>query len=219
MTGATKRIGTIGLTLVLALVLSGCASWTVTETTGWDPNSQLEHDWSPGVPMEIGQVNSCVERASEVADRAHVCRVVDGYEPVQNLNWIIDFADNAESHPLSVAHEYGYSNNINPGLDCAPGSPLIPNYGCTIQLDGQNGTYQGCVYQWQGNVYVCDYRTRKHVVLHTSSGGWSFALRKLWDWGGYLGNVLGCAGGIVGVLGFGKAVTLPLLTDCADGPM
>lgn len=129
--------------------------------------------------------------------------MLDGYEEIgDNRNWLIGYEIGAGQGPL------GWS-----GLNLGTGDP----YGITIVTHG--GTvYEGCWWQSPTNDYLCDFRARKQIVLRTSGSAYSYVLRKLWNWTLYTGNAAGCAGGIAG-LWTGQRVTLPLLSDCVDGPM
>lgn len=199
----------VRLVLVLAaasFTLSGCPgeeepSWRVTQTASRDPGFDMRHDWSPSVPIEMGVVNSCLERDSEAEGREHLCRVVDGYEEDpgnDDRNWIIHYE---VGQPLAREDFM---------------VPWLSQYGGVIVAhDGV--VYEGCLIN-NGDTYVCDYRMRKPVVLHTGTDAWDFVLRKLWNWSRYVGNTLGCAGGIAGIWR-GQPITLPMLTGCADGPL
>ena len=194
----------IGVSLTLpavALDVREAHAVTITSISN-DPGRTLRHGWSPSVAIESGVANSCVKRASDVSKREHLCRVVDGYEGVgDGRNWKLDFPTSGES-PLRVKG----SNSSK--------------YGFVVVLDG-GMVYEGCTWSSPSNDYTCDYRMRKPIVLKTSGNALGYALRKLWSWTKYVGNTLGCAGGIA-TLWYGGAsgkVTLPILSDCADGPM
>ena len=66
-------------------------------------------------------------------------------------------------------------------------------------------------------MYWCDFKVRKPVILSTT-GAVNYALRKFWDWSGYLGDATGCAAGIVG-LWYGNPIGLAVIRDCGEGPM
>lgn len=168
------------------------------EIVNLDPGYALAHDWGPAIVLEQGVANSCVTRDSEVAGRANLCRVVDGYEGIgDNRNWLIQFP--VGRGPLGQS-----------GTDSSA-------HGRIIVLDG-GSVFEGCDFRSPDNSYLCDYRQRKAIVLKTSGDAYSYALRKLWDWSKYAGNTAGCATGISGVWA-GAKIRLPLLSDCADGPL
>lgn len=228
-----RKLMTVAGVLALAAVLTGCNTWTITEISNgtWDPNLRVDHEWTPYPAIEnSGSLNSCVPRYATVEDRAHMCRVIDGVEDVETQyfgdyrNWIIDFGDNAESKPMDVYIARGHgdgvrSYNLPQGLACQP-AYFDPTWdlGCTIVLE-DGSVYSGCVYQWNGNVYVCDYRNRKPLVMNISGGGWSHILHKGWDWVHYLGDAAACGSGLGAVSVGAVNITALMLLACVDGPM
>jgi len=190
-----KRTVTAIVVVLGISALSGCYSIT---STSQDPHYALRHDWGPYPAIENGIANSCIIRQSTVNGREHLCRVIDGYEELNdNRNWIVKF-DIGEG-PLAQA---GSDND---------------QYGQTIVL-GDGNVYEGCDWRSPDNSYLCDYHARKQIVIHTSTSGWGYGLRKLWDWTRYAGDTLGCASGIVS-LWYGAKVGAALLSACDDGPM
>jgi hypothetical protein len=168
-----------------------------------DINFPLLHSFSLSPGFGEGVLTSCYTAPSEVPDREHLCRVVDGYEE------------------LGISHRHTYEvfgplpGRHNPDHILAVDER--PGYGATVVLDG-GIQFEGCVWYSPSNSFKCDYKTTRYAVLTTNNSHTTWILRKMWDWGNYLGNTIGCAGGIVGVWG-GKPITFPLLTGCADGPM
>lgn len=199
---ASRKKALLALTILPLLFLSGC--YTIREDAyTLSAIYDLRHSWSPGVAIENGRVNSCVQRPSYVSGRAHICRVVDGYEEAgDRRNWTIRYTS---GHP--------------DGFEATDPE----RYGITIMVGG-DGVFEGCRYAQAGGdeYWFCDYRVRKHVVLTTSgcsSWCWNYVLRVAWNWASYAGNtMLGCGVGIAGVMG-GLPVTAPLLWDCKDGPL
>lgn len=168
--------------------------------------SSLRHAYSLSPGLKVGELTSCIDRSSNVKGRADLCRIVYGYEQVgDNRDWIID------------GPPYAADTIANTNIIAAKGSQ--DSNARTTLVTATGKVFEGCYgFIWNGN-YRCDFRTARHVVLHTSNpGGWSFALRKLWYWGNYVGNALGCAGGFVGIW-YGGVISLPFLTDCVDGPL
>lgn len=182
----------------LTLGLSGCEPSVTISYTSRDPGKTLQHSWSPGIPIETGVVNSCYRASSDVAGRANVCRVVDGYDQAgDDRNWKITLGGG-----YRVLAQYGENSST---------------YGRVIVLDGGQ-VFEGCNYYSADTTYNCDYRIRKQIVLKTSGSAYSYVLRKLWNWTKYVGSAAGCAGGIAGVW-TGQRITLPMLSSCADGPL
>lgn len=202
------RLRNWSLTSVLVLTVSfvavGCTgpsgSSTYTVSTGGNVSHPLKHDWSPGIPIEQGVVNSCYFTPSDGQTHNSLCRVVDGYEESgDRRNWTIDFPASPPSHPLSVS-------GVN-------GSTL----GMMIVLD-DGAMFEGCDWYSPSNDYVCDYRVRKPVAVRISGGGYDY-LTKLWDWSRYVaGGPLSCATGIASVW-TGAKITAPLLGSCLSDPM
>jgi hypothetical protein len=197
-------ICTAGLASCARLPVGGGTGETVSISgTTQDPDYGLNNSGGGPYPViEVGVANSCVDTSSQVSGRQHYCRVVDGYEEIgDRRNWLVR-----------------YTFDGRPG-----GGPIAQSgnddsyYGRTIITDGGE-VFEGCDWRSPDNSYLCDYRIRKPVVTNISGGAWSHVLHKAWAWTKYIGNALGCAGGIAGVM-IGKPITLPLLTDCVDGPM
>lgn len=169
-------------------------AYSVTQVTT-DPGRTLRHDYSLSPGIEVGSVTSCMIRSGP-SGRKDLCRVIDGYETIDNRNWKIDFATNES--PLSVA---GVNNST---------------YGMVIVL-GNGAIYEGCNWISPANDYICDYRARKEKVMLVS-GTNAYVLRKTWDWIKYVGTATSCAGGITSAW-TGNPITLGALTACADGPL
>lgn len=168
-----------------------------------DPGYALRHDFSLSPGASPGSLTSCLQRTSEVNGREDFCRVIWGHEESGDVsNWHLDLAPcGGCAHPAEVIASSGSNSD---------------RYGMTIVLDN-GGVYEGCRWISPTNDYDCDYAAVKPFVMRTD-GHWDFVLRKLWDWSGAQGNLLGCAGGVVGVW-YGGVITLPMLFDCADGPL
>lgn len=175
--------------------------YTVYENLHAAPTYPLQHSWSPAIPIEAGVANSCITATqTEVANRSHFCRVVDGYEETgDHRDWTIIWA-----------------SRTSPTLAYTKGSI----YGEQIVLGGGQ-MYEGCTYNDPGNVmpwYDCDYRIRKPVVFSTdSSNSLHWGLMKLWNWSQYAANEGVCAFGVRS-LWAGLKITVGLIGDCIAQP-
>ena len=172
----------------------------------WQADAALKHSFSLSPGLQAGQLTSCIRRDSNVNGRRDLCRIVLGYdEEGDQRDWIFDakpFADDGIVDRNVLAVTGTQSDGVGPNKSV---------------VTANGWTYEGCyVYLWNGN-WRCDYRTRRHTVLETS-GEWDYVLRKMWNWSLNQGSNLGCAGGIAGIW-YGGVVTIPLLTDCVDGPL
>jgi hypothetical protein len=220
--GGSARIHTKVGKLIAAVVLAVVAMTTFAAapvsaaptitTTTTDPGYTLVHSYSlsGGGPctatstsaclIELNKVNSCIRSSSShVQNRYDYCRVVDGYEGIDNTNWIVRF-------PLNESPLYQY------GSDTSSTGRAI------VLANGQ--MYSGCDYRSPDNSYLCDYRERKGIVRTVgTSATFTHYLKKFWNWSNYIGNALGCAGGIAGYAWGNKIITAPLIADCVDGPM
>jgi hypothetical protein len=168
-----------------------------------DPGYALRNDFSLSPGIAPGQLTSCMDRDSNVAGREHLCRRILGHE---------ESGDSANYHL-----------DLGPCGGCTQVSHVIASrgsndspYGMTIVLDN-GAVYEGCRWTSPTDDYDCDYFADHQFVMRTG-GHWDFVLRKFWNWTSAQGNALGCAGGIVGVW-YGGVITLPMLADCADGPL
>lgn len=173
----------------------------------------------PFPAIEVGSANSCIDTRSDVAGRSHTCRVVDGYDTGRpgdppalrdTRNWLITIH---LGNVAGIAHRddyrYGEAVVLYSG-EMFEGCELIDSYPFNPDPTDKN---------FLNTRIVCDYRIRKPVVTNTSTNEWKNVLLKAWHWSGYVGSVLGCAGGLAGIMaGVGK-VTFPLLRGCVDGPM
>lgn len=169
----------------------------------------------PDPAIENGAVNSCIDTVSNVAGRFHYCRVVDGYDDGHSSNPVLrdnrNFLISIDHGDVEALHDSAngaaivlYSGQAFEGCEVIMRYPFVPGY------------YGGKPY----SKYLCEYRIRKPIVTRTSgSNAWDYVLRKSWHWTLYVGNDVGCAGGMAGVMAGVGHITFPLLTDCVDGPM
>lgn len=171
---------------------------------------------SPYPYIEKDMVNSCIDARSDVAGRTHLCRVVDGYDTGRSgdppamrdtKNWMITiYMGNVAALSHRSDYRYGASVVLYGG-EMFEGCELLDSYPFNADPTNLNTRI------------VCDYHIRKPVVTNISGNGWNLILHKAWDWSGYIGSELGCAGGLAGIMaGVGK-ITFPLLRGCVDGPM
>jgi hypothetical protein len=179
------------------------------QLTTCDPHYVLRHSFSMSPGVNPGWVTSCVDRSADATapGRRYYCRVVFGYEGVNGGNYWIDTRPSRRDNAPQVWGERG-SNRSKQGR--------------VITLS--NGEmFEGCRKvrpRWSNN-YLCDYRTMRPFVLHTTSNGgwaWRYVFHVFWDdWVQHSLNSLSCASGIVG-LWYGGRITFPLLWGCRDGP-
>lgn len=190
--------------LVTMPVLAACdPTYVVSQVKSDTANYALRHSWGPDPALENGKANSCVTRGSDVANRAHLCRSLDGYEEMgDNRNWLINYEGRIEDGQRPLQRN---------GARAGTHGQVIITHGGAV--------YEGCNWYEETNNYYCDYRQSKAAVPRTNGLSHNgYILRKLWDWTGYVGNTAGCAGGITTVWN-GSKVTALLLRGCADGPM
>lgn len=165
-----------------------------------EPKFTLRHDFSLSPGLEAGKVTSCIARESQVEGRAHLCRIVDGHEAVDDFrNWYVD-GQPWESDPIPDSVIIDQSGEASSSC----GITIVTSAG--EQLEG---------YNWYAP--TGDYKVSRQTVRKTS-GEIDYVLRKFWDWGKYLGDAGGCAFGAASARG-GSPITASFLLACADGPL
>lgn len=86
-------------------------------------------------------------------------------------------------------------------------------------VTSEGGMYSGCIWESPSNNYVCDYRELKPQVLARGGSAKTYVLRKLWDWGRYVGGgPAACAEGVLGVWR-GESIRRTFLVACAAEPL
>ena len=169
-----------------------------------EPQFTLRHDFSLSPGLEPGKVTSCIARGSQVDGRAHLCRVVEGHEAVDDFrNWLVD-GQPWESDPIPDSVIIGQSGEAS------------SSWGISI-VTSSGEQFEGCNWYAPTGDYFCDYKVSRQTVLKTS-GEVDFVLRKFWDWTKYVGAAGECGVGVTGVWG-GAPISAAFLLACADGPL
>lgn len=168
-----------------------------------DVNYPLLHEFSLQPGFGQGLVTSCYKAPTDVPGREWMCRVIEGYEELGA----------GHMHTYELFGPLAGRQNPDPILSVSS----RPGYGRTVVLDG-GVVFEGCTWYSPSNSYKCDYKATRFAVLSTDNSATTYVLRKFFDWAHYVGNTLGCAGGIAAVWRGGR-ITLPLLAGCADGPL
>lgn len=193
-----KKLIAIPLLVIGVLGLNGC--YEVTKTT-YDPGKTLQVDWYAAIPVESGHVTACTEVYSDSFSGAGwQCRSVHGVEGAGDPgNWAVDTNGDVNS-PDILARRGTYGSSAGYMLVMANGE-----------------IFEGCV--WHLNTaWACDYKSSYWSAPFKTTQGYNY-LRATVDWGRYVTDALGCAGGLAGTLWGGSRWTIPLLADCSSGPL
>ena len=154
---ARRRLLALGA-LPLALMQCappGCADEAWKANYPAEPQFTLRHDFSLSPGLEAGKVTSCIARESQVHGRAHLCRIVEGHEAVDDFrNWYVD-GQPWESDPIPDSVIIGQSGEAS------------SSWGITI-VTSAGEQFEGCNWYAPTGNYFCDYKVSRQTVLTTS---------------------------------------------------
>lgn len=196
---STRRILLLGV--VLALVASGCYTWTSVVN---DPGKALAAEWYAAVPVEKGHVTACDEAYStQFEGQGWQCRSVWGVEDAgDHGNWHVDPGGPGDISNDGILSMAGKSSSSR---------------GVTLVMEDGN-IFEGCSWRSPDNTWFCDYKSRMWSVPFKTTQGINY-LRATVDFSFYVVDAVACAGGLTGSLMYGQVWTLPAMKDCGSGPL